>query len=255
MTSKLANKNILLIGGTSGIGFAVAKQAFLDGANIIVSSSSKERVDKAVSRLRETDPTRASAVRSHVADLSVRDKLEEAVENLLKYAAEISPIDHIVFTAGNVPQLVPLPEAQFEHVDAFMTVRVFGAMAVGKYAPKYMSVDKSSSITLTTGTQNKKPSFWLPPLVTGALEGLMKGLAVTLSPMRVNAVSPGFILTELLDNLPKEMVQGAIEKHTKASLTKDIGYPEDAAEAYLYLMKDKFVTGSVVATNGGAWLV
>jgi NAD(P)-dependent dehydrogenase (short-subunit alcohol dehydrogenase family) len=51
------------------------------------------------------------------------------------------------------------------------------------------------------------------------------------------------------------MKDGAIEKYTRQSLTNDIGYPEDTAEAYLYLMKDYFVTGSTVATNGGAWLV
>ncbi|KAJ5899734.1 hypothetical protein N7495_004478 [Penicillium taxi] len=255
MISKLAGKNILHIGGTSGIGFAVAQQAFRDGANITVSSSSKERVEKAVGRLRDSNPVRASAVRSHVADLSKRDTLEETIENLLQYAAKTSPIDHIVFTAGNVPQLVPLSETTFNHVDAFLTVRFFGAIALAKYAPKYMSLSKSSSITLTSGTQSKKPSSWLPPAVCGAVEGLMKGLAITLSPMRVNAVSPGFILTELMERLPENMVQGAIEKHTKASLTKDIGYPDDAAEAYLYLMKDRFVTGSTIATNGGAWLV
>ncbi|KAJ5359635.1 uncharacterized protein N7496_012048 [Penicillium cataractarum] len=255
MVSRITNKNILLIGGTSGIGFAVAKQALADGANVTITSSSEERVSKSVEILRNSNPDKASRVRSYVADLSIKDKLESTIEELLKYAAETSPIDHIVFTAGNVPPMVPLAEASFSDFDAYLTVRFFGAMAVGKYAPKYMVSSKSSSITLTTGTQSKKPSIWLAPAVGGAVEGLMKGLAITLGPIRVNAVSPGFILTELTDRLPQEMKEGAIEKYTQQSLTKDIGYPEDTAEAYLYLMKDYFVTGSTVATNGGAWLV
>jgi NAD(P)-dependent dehydrogenase (short-subunit alcohol dehydrogenase family) len=255
MVSKIANKNVLLIGGTSGIGFAVAKQALADGATVTITSSSEERVSRAAESLRNNSPTRASAVRSYVADLSIKDELDTTIEKLLKYAAEISPIDHIVFTAGNVPPMVPLAEASFSDLDAYLTVRLFGAMAVGKYAPKYMVSSKSSSITLTTGTQSKKPSIWLAPAVAGSVEGLMKGLAITLGPIRVNAVSPGFILTELTGRLPKEMKEGAIEKYTQQSLTKDIGYPEDTAEAYLYLMKDYFVTGSTVATNGGAWLV
>ncbi|KAJ5578717.1 uncharacterized protein N7459_007681 [Penicillium hispanicum] len=254
-TNRLADKNILLIGGTSGIGFAVARQSLDDGANITISSSSKEKVARAVDFLRTHNPARASAVRSYVADLSIRDKLESTVEDLLRFAAEPSPIDHIVFTAGNVPPLVPLEEASFEDVKAFLTVRFFGAMAVAKYAPKYVAASKASSITLTTGTQSKKPTLWLPPAIAGAVEGLMKGLAITLSPVRVNAVSPGFVLTELTDRLSEEMKAGLAEKYTQQSLTKDIGYPEDAAEAYLYLMKDYFATGSIVATNGGAWLV
>lgn len=253
--SKLANKNVLLIGGTSGIGFAVAKQALADGANLIISSSSEEKVSRAVERLRASNPARSSAIRSEVADLSIRENLETVVESLLKFSAASAPIDHIVFTAGNVPPLVPLAEASFDDVEAFLTVRFFGAMAVAKYAPQYMNISKTSSITLTSGTQSKKPSFWLPPVIAGAVEGLMKGLAVTLSPVRVNAVSPGFVLTELMDRLPEEMREGAVEKSAKLSLTKDIGYPEDTAEAYLYLMKDYFVTGSIVASNGGAFLV
>ncbi|KAJ6028760.1 hypothetical protein N7540_004336 [Penicillium herquei] len=253
--NRLTNKNILLIGGTSGIGFAVAKQALASGANITISSSSKEKVFKAVQDLQASNRTRASSIRSQVTDLSIRENLENTIESLLKFSAEISPIDHIVFTAGNVPPLVPLPEASFDDVEAFLTVRFFGAMAVAKYAPQYMNPSKSSSITLTSGSQSQKPTAWLPPAICGAIEGLMKGLAVTLSPIRVNIVSPGFVLTELIDRLPAEMRNGLIEKSTARSLTKDIGYPEDAAEAYLYLMKDYFVTGATIATNGGVFLV
>ncbi|KAJ5112869.1 hypothetical protein N7456_001403 [Penicillium angulare] len=254
-SSKLQGSNVLLIGGTSGIGFAVAKKALAEGASIVISSSSKERVHQASEKLKTGDPNSASAVRSFVADLSIRDKLEETIDSLLQYAAASSPIDHIVFTAGNIPPMVSLSEASFDHVEAFLTVRFFGAMAVAKHMPRYMTSNKRSSFTVTTGTQIKKPSSWLPPAIGGAIEGLMKGLAVTLSPIRVNAVSPGFILTELLDRLPKEMVDGMVEKHTKQSLTNDIGHPEDTAEAYMYLMKDYFATGTTVATNGGAWLL
>lgn len=252
---KLKGSNVLLIGGTSGIGLAVAKQALLEGASITISSSSHDKVISASQKLEAADSTRSSAIRSYVADLSNRDELDTTIKGLLKYAAELSPIDHIVFTAGNVPSLPPLAEASFSHVEDFLTVRLFGAMAVAKYAPKYMASRKQSSFTVTTGTQSKKPSSWLPPIVAGAVEGLMKGLAVTMSPIRVNAVSPGFILTELLDRLPREMVDGMVEKYSQQSLTHDIGYPEDTAESYVYLMKDYFVTGTTVATNGGAWLV
>lgn len=256
MTSnRLANKNILLIGGTSGIGFAVARAALAAGANITVSSSSEQKVSRAFERLRESSQERSSAIRTHVADLNIKEKLEATIEGLLQFTAEISPIDHIVFTAGNIPPMVPLAEASFADFEAFLTVRFFGAMAVGKYAPKYMAIGKESSITLTSGTQARKPSFWLPPAIAGAVEGLMKGLAVTLSPVRVNAVAPGRVETELLDSIPKEMLKHQTEKSKEMSLTKDVGYPEDTAEAYLYLMKDYFATGSIVTTNGGVLLV
>lgn len=253
--SKLAGKNILLIGGTSGIGFAVAEQALQDGANITISSSSEDKVSQSLNRLRTDYSERAGNVQSYVADLSIKEQLEETVEELLKYASKDSLIDHVVFTAGDVPPLVPLANTSFDDVDAFLIVRFYGAIALGKYAPKYMNASKSSSITLTTGTQSQKPMFWLPPAVGSAVEGLMRGLAITLAPIRANAVSPGFVLTGLIERLPQEMAQDAIEKHKQKALTKDVGYPEDTAEAYLYLMRDNFATGSVVVTNGGVFLL
>lgn len=169
VTNKLANKNILVIGGPSGIGFAVAQKALEDGAYVTVSSSSEERVSSALDRLRASNPERALAARSYGADLSIRDKLEKTIKVFLKYTAELSPIDHIVLTAGNVPPLVPLAEASFDVFEAFLTVWFFGAMVVGKFASNYMTPSKYLSITLMTGTQSKKPSFWLPPAVAGAV--------------------------------------------------------------------------------------
>ncbi|KAH8690255.1 oxidoreductase [Talaromyces proteolyticus] len=254
-TTKLSGKNILLIGGSSGIGFAVAEQALQDGAHITISSSTEDRISKSVNSLRTNFPEQADNVRSYVADLSSKTELERTVEGLLQYAAKDSPIDHIVFTAGDVPPLDPLPEASFDHIDAFFAVRFYGAITVAKYAPKYMVPAKSSSITLTSGTQAHKPTMWLPPAIGCVVEGLMRGLAVTLPPIRVNVVSPGFILTEIIERLPKEMSENAIERHKQQSLTKDVGYPGDTAEAYLYFMRDSFVTGSVLVTNGGVFLV
>lgn len=253
--NKLANRNILVIGGTSGIGFAVAKQALQSGADITITSSSAVKVSEAFNHLRSLVPNRESAVRSYVADLSAKNKLEETVESLLKFTAVSRPIDHIVFTAGNFPHLPPLDQSTIQDVDAFFIVRLYGAMAVGKYAPKYMISNKSSLITFTTGIQGDKPLFWLPPAVAGAVEGLMKGLAVTLSPLRVNAVSPGFVWTELTQGFLKKEPKGSIERYKSQSLLKDVGYPEEVAEAYLYLLRDSFVTGSTVATNGGALLI
>lgn len=252
-TSKLAGKNILLIGGTSGIGFAVAQKALQEGAHITISSSSEDRIANAVERLRASSPEFASNVRSYAADLSVKDRIEATVEGLLQFAAKDSTIDHVVFTAGNVPPMAPLAESSFEHVDAFLTVRFYGALAIGKYAHKYITPAKTSSITLTTGSQVRKPISWLPPIIGNAVEGLMKGLAVTLAPVRVNVVAPGFIVTEILDRLPKEMAHAGAEKAKAKSLTGDNGSPDDTSEAYLYFMKDTFVTGVALDTNGGVF--
>lgn len=125
MSNGLANQNILLIGGTSGIGFAVAKQALAAGANITVTSSTQERVNKTLESLSAIHPGHSSKLRGYVADLSVRDQLEVTIEKLPKFAAEPFPIDHIVFTAGNVPPLVPLAQASFDNIEALVNYQQF----------------------------------------------------------------------------------------------------------------------------------
>lgn len=83
------------------------------------------------------------------------------------------------------------------------------------------------------------------------VEGLMRGLAIDMAPIRVNAVSPGAIKTELLANVPEELLKSWAEMTT----VKRIGRPEDTAEAYIYLMKDGFVTGTKIDTSGGRLLL
>lgn len=72
------------------------------------------------------------------------------------------------------------------------------------------------------------------------------------APIRVDLVSPGAIRTELLKRALSPQME---EAYTQQTLVKRLGRPEDTAEAYLYMMKDGFVTGTVLDTNGGYLLV
>ncbi|KAF7196383.1 Short-chain dehydrogenase/reductase malC [Pseudocercospora fuligena] len=81
-----------------------------------------------------------------------------------------------------------------------------------------------------------------------ALEGLVRGLAVDLAPVRVKLVSAGPVKTDmLLKALPEEYVK----MYEEETLTKQLGKVEHVAEAYLYIIKDGGVTGSILATDSG----
>lgn len=82
-------------------------------------------------------------------------------------------------------------------------------------------------------------------------KGWQRGLAVDLAPIRVNAVSPGSVKTDLFDGLSAEAIEGM----RKATLTGRLGRPEDLAESYLYAMRDGFLTGSTIHSHGGRLLV
>ncbi|KAF5857592.1 hypothetical protein ETB97_005550 [Aspergillus alliaceus] len=77
MSSKVANKNILLLGGTAGISLTVAKEALQSGANISVASSSEDRVQKALKTLSATTPDASSKIRTYTADLSIKKSWEK----------------------------------------------------------------------------------------------------------------------------------------------------------------------------------
>ena len=88
----------------------------------------------------------------------------------------------------------------------------------------------------------------------GAIEALSRGLAVDLSPIRVNMVEPGAVQTELLDGFLKTLPGEAKENMKKGWLTGEFGQPEDLAETYGWFMKDYFVTGAIGSSNGGRML-
>ena len=86
------------------------------------------------------------------------------------------------------------------------------------------------------------------------VEGIMRGLAVDLAPVRVNMVSPGAVHTELFDDIPKERLESVLQGYRDGTLTGKVGTPEDLAEAYLYAMRDQFVTGKILGSDGGRLL-
>ena len=141
-----------------------------------------------------------------------------------------------------------------------MDVRLFSSIFLAKLAPAYMTVSSRSSITFTSGVNAAKPmAGWsVAAAGGGAREGLTRGLAVDLKPIRVNGVSPGAILTELFDTFAggdPERLEAIKKTWGARTLGGEIGKPEDTAEAYLYCMKDGFVTGQTILTDGGYTLV
>ncbi|KAI4170611.1 MAG: hypothetical protein LQ343_004843 [Gyalolechia ehrenbergii] len=251
--SKLQNRRILIIGGTSGIGFSTAEAALEHGANVIISSSRPPKLAHALSRLRASYPSLTAQITGHTCDLSSPQELETRIPELLARAAGDGKIDHIAFTAGDAIQVKHIEDATVEYIQKTGNVRFFGALMLAKFAPRYLAPGPGSSITLTGGTMAQKPRRnWAVMCAWGSgMEGMARGLAVDLAPIRVNLVSPGAVHTELYDDIPKEALEGVLKGYRDESLVGRVGRPEDLAEAYLYLMKDEFATGTVVQNDGG----
>lgn len=94
----------------------------------------------------------------------------------------------------------------------------------------------------------------MPASYGAGVEGIVRGLAVDLKPVRVNMVAPGAVLTEIFDPFTPEMRENILEGMKKATLTGEVGRPESVAEAYIYILKDRFITGTVITSDGGRLL-
>jgi len=236
----LDGQKIVVIGGSSGMGLATARAAALDGAMVTIASSRPERVDAALSEL---PPGCVGAA------LDVRDETE--VASLFERLGELN---HLAFTAGDAFTPRPLADVVLSDARAVLDVRFWGAVAVVKYAAP--RIRAGGSIGLTTGTigQRPVPGAALAAAGAGATEGLVRGLAVELAPVRVNAVRAGAVRTPMWDRIPEAQREVLFARLAEGTLTGTVGDPEQLAAAHLYLMQNEYVTGTVLTVDGGLLL-
>lgn len=148
---KLLNKHVLVIGGTSGIGFGVAEASLASGAQVSVSSSNQSRIDAAVEKLKSDFPDQKVA--GYACDLS-KPTVEQDLEALFSM---VGKVDHIVFSAGDKLAAAPIQEITYEKIIAAGQVRFVAALLAAKVGSKYLNPGPYSSITLTTGSVSQKP--------------------------------------------------------------------------------------------------
>lgn len=257
--SKLIDKKVLVLGGTSGLGFAVAEAAWEFGAKVTISGSRQPKVDHKLSEMKANNPAGdVSKLQGFACDLGNKETLEGNLKSLFDQATDsgTTKLDHIVFSAGDAPPVKPLAEVDVAYLHAAGLVRLVAPCIIGKLcaAHGYLKSSASSSITFTSGMSESKPGAGHSSMLAafGGIEVFTRGLAVDLAPVRVNCVAPGGVDTELAQAFGGESL---LNHFRERSTTKTVGKPEDVAEAYLYSMRDQFVTGTVIETNGGGLLV
>jgi NAD(P)-dependent dehydrogenase (short-subunit alcohol dehydrogenase family) len=237
----LDNKRVVVVGGSSGVGLAVAEKAALQGAEVIIVSSSAGRVQEAIQSIEGN-------VRGEVVDVSD----EKAVEG---FFTNLGAFDHLVFTAGDSLQLHELADTDLKQARSAFELRYWSALAAVKYGSP--QIRKGGSIVLTTGVAGRRPhSGWVVVAsVCGTIEALTRALAVELAPIRVNAVSPGVIRTNLWQNMSSSEREQLFESVGKRLPVGRVGEAHDIAQAYLFLMQEGFSTGQTVVVDGGTVLV
>ena len=235
----LDGKRVVVIGGGSGIGFAIAELAQALDAEVVIASSRKESVDAAVKRLPGTT--------GGIVDL--RD--EASVVNFFE---GLGTFDHLAITAGDWGGAMFAPTAEIDLAQAQegLAVRFWGAIAAAKHGSSRIA--QNGSITLTSGMLAHRPMKNAPiaTAIGGAMEHLARGLAIDLAPVRVNAVCPGIILTE---HVKQTMPEATLQAYVAPLPVSRGGSPAEAAQAYIYLMLNSYTTGQILPVDGGGMLV
>jgi len=237
----LEGKRVVLMGASSGIGFATAKAAAEEGANVVIVSSNQQRIDNALAEL-------PSGSEGFAVDLSKE-------ENIKEFFGKIGSFDHLVFSAGENLTLNNISETDIDQARDFFTLRFWAPFAAIKYGAS--SINEGGSISLTSGTASARPGAgWsVASAICGAMEGFVRAMAVELAPVRVNCVVPGVIKTPLWDSMPESDREGLYQYVSNSVLAKRVGEAEDVAEGFVYLMKQKHGTGQSLVIDGGTLLV
>lgn len=212
----------VIIGGTSGIGEAVAKH-FHDDDNSIVHVASRK------------------------TGLDISD--EKAVHC---YFESIGPLDHLVITAGSYAPAGKVTDVATEDAKQAFDTKFWGSINAAKHAARYMK--PNGSITLTTGMLSRKvvANTYTKSAINAALEAVTKVLAKELSPIRVNAVSPGLTMTTAYEKMD-ETAREAMYENAKSNLPAGkAGEASEVAMAYVMAITNQYMTGSIIDVDGGA---
>jgi NAD(P)-dependent dehydrogenase (short-subunit alcohol dehydrogenase family) len=231
----LRGTEVVIIGGSSGMGFATAKLAKEREATVTIVSRSREKLQRAAKKLGST--------RTMVADITHEPDIQALFEDMER-------VDHVFVSAAR-PLFGRLLEAELETLRSDVDQRFWGAVYVVRHAAPKM---RQGSITFITGTLSSKPSpgAIVTSAMHSAVETLAKGLALDLAPVRVNAIAPGTIDTPAYS----EEGRRAAMQWAKDNLpVKRMGTAEEVAQAALLLMTNHFITGEVLHVDGGSrWI-
>jgi NAD(P)-dependent dehydrogenase (short-subunit alcohol dehydrogenase family) len=230
----LSGQRVLVIGGSSGIGAATARLAAEQGAAVTIASRSAAKLSTAA---------------EHIGNGVIARQLDTTDEaNVAAFFAQEEAFDHIVISAAQT-KTGPMKDLALNDAQASMNSKFWGAYRVARAA----ELRAGGSLTFVTGFLSVRPKKGavLQGAINAALEALAKGLAIELAPVRVNAVSPGVVATELYGGMASDARTAMYQRaaaHLPAGL---VGQPVHIAGQILAFINNPYATGSIAYIDGG----
>lgn len=243
---RLSGKVAIITGGSRGIGFATADHFLREGAAVVLTASSPESAERAATRLREKYPeAKVEGISPNLASLeSVQRAFQEVV-------ARYGHVDILVNNAG-VSESTPLTQYTEETFDKVMDLNVKGVFNATRAISEHMAaqgrgVILSTSSMVSISGQSSGVAY---PMSKFSVNGMTISLARELGPkgIRVNAVAPGIIETDMMRAVPKEVIEPMIQQIP----LRRMGQPSDIANAFVFLASEEasYITGVILSVDG-----
>lgn len=241
----LKGKVAVVTGGTRGIGFATVKKFLENEAKVVLLGSKQETVEKAIKELKQINSS--YEVIGFYPDLSSEEEMDEVFKKVKEIYGHI---DILINNAG-ISSKTKIEDYTDEEYEKITNLNIKSVFNCSKEIIPYLKETKG--VILNTSSMVSiygQPSGVMYPTTKFAVNGITKSLARELAPygIRVNAVAPGIINTDMVAKLPKEMIEPLI----KTIPFGRIGEPEDIANAFLFLSSNlsSYITGVILSVDG-----
>ena len=243
---RLKDKVAIVTGGSRGIGFATVETFLREDATVILCASSQSSADKAVAQIKEKNPD--APVSGICPNLSSLESVREAFGKVIE---QFGHVDILVNNAG-VSESTPFANYTEETFDKVMELNVKGVFNATRAIIDHMA-ERGSGVILSTSSMVSKygqPAGMAYPTSKFAVNGITLSLAREYGPkgIRVNAVAPGIIETDMMKAVPKDVIEPMIAQVP----LRRLGQPQDIANAFLFLASDEasYITGMVLHVDG-----
>lgn len=236
MTEALLDQTVVVIGGGSGIGLTVARQAVGRGARVVLGGRDESKLRAAIDEL-------GPAAVGHRVDTGDRASIAAFFE-------AVGVVDHL-FTPAASYVVGPIDQLDPDAAESPFRSKFWGQYwSVHHALPHFPG---AGSITLMAGAAGARPLRGAAAYAAcnSAIEGLGRALAVDLAPIRVNTISPGTIDGNLWRSRPEEVRESAFAQYGALALAGRPGTEDEVADTVLFLMTNGFMTGSVLYPDGG----
>ena len=229
-----------MIGGSSGIGLETARHARAEGAKVILTGRSPERLQSAATEL--------DAQSTAAFDATDFERLKQFFSDLPP------PIDHVLVT-GPGPYYAPLADFDFEKARREIEAHLLLPLQVGRNAAD--KVRPGGTLLFIGGTGGRRPAIGLTLVsaLTAAGPALIAGMALELAPVRVNLIAAGFVDTPLSASLLGDELENRRNQLRATLPIRRVVGPGDVAALAVHIMTNTALTGATYDIDGGQQLV